>query len=166
MSLFLSTIINKVDKKGRVSVPSSFRAALLADGGRVGESGEGAAASAATGSMVLFRAPNMDALEGFPVSKMHELSKRLDRFDMFSSQQDDLAMAIFAQSVELSFDADGRVTLPQDLMASIGLQGSAAFVGLGAKFQIWAPHALEIRQEQARATVRKNGLTIPHEGTV
>src|SRR3546814_16460146 len=44
MALFLSTYVNRIDKKGRVSVPESFRAALEASGSsseerRVGQEG-------------------------------------------------------------------------------------------------------------------------------
>lgn len=149
MALFLSTTINRIDKKGRVSVPAGFRASLQQGGGD---------------QMVLLRSPASAALEGFPLQTMEDISARLDQFDMFSADQDDLATVIFAESRLLSFDSDGRITLPQDLIAHAGLSEHVAFVGLGKKFQIWAPDALEERKRAARDNVQDKNLTLPQQG--
>lgn len=146
MALFLSTHINKVDKKCRVSVPAQFRAALG------DQSFQG---------VVLFRSNAHDAIEGFPWSYMEELSARIDKFDLFSETQDDLATAVFGEAIQLPFDSDGRIILPPSLMEFAGLSDAAAFVGLGAKFQIWEPGALDKRRTEARKQVKAKGLTIP-----
>ncbi len=146
MALFLSTYVNKVDKKGRVSVPAQFRAALAS------ESYQG---------IVVFRSNHHLALEGFSWSFMEEVGRRLDHFDLFSDSQDDLATAVFAGSVQLPFDGDGRVILPPELMEFAAIEGSAAFVGLGRKFQIWNPKTFRKRREDARGQVKAQGLTIP-----
>lgn len=149
MALFLSTHINRVDKKGRVSVPAQWRAELS------GQSFQG---------VVLFRSNVHACLEGFAWSYMQELSQRLDQFDLFSAEQDDLATAVFADSVQLPFDGDGRVVLPEPLIGYAGIGEQAAFVGMGAKFQIWSPKALDARREEARSRVKDGGLTIPKGG--
>ena len=158
MALFLSTYINKIDRKGRVSVPAAFRAAL---------------ADQPFQGVVLFRSGQHQCLEGFGWAAMEEMSSRLDHFDLFSSEQDDLATAIFGEAVQLPFDGDGRIILPKDLgefaalfseneNAHEGVQsGQAAFVGLGRKFQIWSPEKFEARKNEARAAVKDAGLTLP-----
>lgn len=146
MPLFLSTHINKVDKKGRVSVPSGFRAAL---------------SEQSFNGVVLFRSNNHVCLEGFAYSYMQALSDRIDNFDLFSSEQDDLATAIFADSIQLPLDSDGRIIIPQNFVEFASIEESAAFVGLGQKFQIWNPDALEKRRDDARKTVTKKNLTVP-----
>jgi len=146
MALFLSTHVNKVDKKGRVSVPSTFRAAL---------------ADQSFQGVVLFRSHAHPCLEGFPWSYMEEVGRRLDQFDLFSAEQDDLATAVFGDSVQMPFDGDGRIMLTADLAAFADVGERAAFVGLGAKFQIWNPDAFEKRRDAARSRVRTAGLTIP-----
>lgn len=151
MALFLSTHINKVDKKGRVSVPAPWRAELGS------ESFQG---------VVLFRSNVHACLEGFAWSYMQELSQRLDNFDLFSPEQDDLATAVFAESVQLPFDGDGRIVLPSALIHFGDLTEQAAFVGMGTKFQIWNPDNLDKRREDARAKVKSSGLTIPKGGAV
>ncbi len=151
MALFLSTHINKVDKKGRVSVPAQFRAELAA------ESFQG---------IVLFRSNAHAALEGFAWSYMQEISRRLENFDLFSPDQDDLATTVFGETVQLPFDGDGRIVLPTDLLEFAGVGERAAFVGLGNKFQVWNPEILAKRREDARRNVRDKNLTLPRGGAV
>ena len=146
LSLFLSTYINKVDKKGRVSVPASFRAALAAE---------------VFQGIVVFKSHAHTALEGFPISYMSEISSRLESFDLFSDAQDDLATSIFAESVQLPIDGDGRIVLPQNLIEAIQIDDQAAFVGLGHKFQIWSPKLLEGRKKEAQENVKSQKLTLP-----
>ncbi len=146
MPLFLSTFANKVDKKGRISVPAPFRAAL------VGQAYQG---------VVLFKATQHPCLEGFDFATMDELSSRLDHFDLFSSAQDDLATAIFAESVPCPFDSEGRIGVPANLLAYAGIDEAATFVGLGRKFQIWDSGVFEKRRDVARGNVVRDGLTLP-----
>ncbi len=146
MPLFLSTFQNKVDRKGRLSVPAPFRAAL---------------AEQAFQGVVLFKAHAQTCLEGFDFNTMEELGARVDHFDLFSNEQDDLAATIFGAAVQLPFDGEGRITLPEDLIAFASLSENAALVGMGRKFQIWNPANWEARRDAARKNVVKQGLTLP-----
>ncbi|MGH1375539.1 MAG: division/cell wall cluster transcriptional repressor MraZ [Alphaproteobacteria bacterium] len=146
MALFLSTYMNKVDKKGRVSVPASFRSAL---GEQVNH------------GLVVFASSQHSCLEGFDWAKMDEIGDRMDHYDLFSSDQDDLATTIFGESVQLLIDGDGRMTLPSHLMSAAGITSRATFVGLGRKFQIWSPEMFERRRTQARSSVQDRKLTVP-----
>jgi MraZ protein len=148
MALFLSTYTNKIDKKGRVSVPSQFRSELT------DQQFQG---------VVLFRSNAHNCLEGFPWSYMQEIGKRLDNFDLFSSEQDDLATAVFGNAVQLPFDGDGRIILPADLIGFGGFDEKVSFVGMGTKFQLWCPQHFEERQKIARQAIQKQGLTIPKQ---
>lgn len=146
MTLFLSTYINKVDRKSRVSVPAPFRSAL---------------ATQEFQGIIVFKSSTHQALEGFGWSFMQEISERLDHFDLFSEEQDDMASLIFAESKQLPFDGDGRIILPADLCDFCGIKNQAAFVGMGKKFQIWSPAKLDERLADARQNVKKNKLTVP-----
>ena len=146
MALFLATHTNKIDTKGRVSVPSMFRNALV---------------SQEFQGIVLVPSAKLPALEGFSMRTMQELSGRLDNFDLFSDSQDDLAATIFANATPLSFDETGRITMPSHLLSHAKISDTALFVGLGTKFQIWEPAAFAARQKQAVQNVRQNNLTVP-----
>lgn len=149
LGLFLSTTINRIDKKGRVSVPAAFRTAM---------------ANEAFQGVVLFRSYTQRTLEGVGMSAMDEISGRMDSFAFFSEDHDELATAVFGESVQLAFDGDGRITLPHEFMEFAGITGEAAFVGLGKKFQIWEPKALELRKSQARDAVQSKKIVLPKAG--
>lgn len=146
MALFLATFINKVDRKGRVSVPASFRAAL---------------ADQSFPGIVVYRSHKYPALDAFGADRMERLSASIDdNLALFSEQQDDLAATIFADARQLPFDSDGRIVLPEDFAAHAGITGNAAFVGRGPSFQIWEPRAFQNFQAEARERIRRAGVTL------
>ncbi len=145
MALFLSTFINKLDKKGRVSVPASFRLALS------GQTFQG---------IVAFRSYKLLAIEGMGMDRMQRLSESVDQLDLFSDAQDDLTTTIFADAQMLALDGDGRVVLPQLLLDYARIQDSVAFVGRGATFQIWEPQAFEAHQQEARERVQEKKVPL------
>ncbi|MDI9634537.1 division/cell wall cluster transcriptional repressor MraZ [Kamptonema cortianum] len=145
MKLFLSTFINKLDKKGRVSVPASFRLALS------GQSFQG---------IVAFRSYKLSAVEGMGIDRMQRLSDSVDQLDLFSETQDDLTATIFADSQMLSLDGDGRIILPSLLLDHAKIKEEVAFVGRGATFQIWNPMLFEEHQKEARQRVQEKQATL------
>jgi MraZ protein len=147
-AVFLSTHQNKIDKKNRLTVPQSFRTAI---------------GYQKFAGVILFRSPTHACIEGFDFASMKEISERLDHFDLFSSEQDDLATTIFAEAVQCPFDAEGRVVIPENLLAHADITDDAIVIGLGRKFQIWNPHNFEARQHNARDSVKTKGLTVPHK---
>ncbi len=145
MPLFLNTHINKVDRKGRVSVPASFRAALAAQ------------SAVAIVAFPSFRAP---AIEVVDRQRMEQFSDSADQYAQFSDTHDDLSLAIFSNAEELAFDGEGRVMLPQSLADHAHITTLAAFVGLGRTFQIWSPETFERHKQSASARVREQGLSL------
>lgn len=145
MTLFLSTFVNKLDKKGRVSVPASFRLALSK------QSFQG---------IVAFRSFKLPAIEGMGIDRMQRLSESVDQLDLFSDTQDDLTASIFSDSQMLAFDGDGRVVLNQTLIDHAKILDGVAFVGRGATFQIWNPGDFEAHQQEARQRIQTNRETL------
>jgi len=143
VALFMSTFTNKVDRKGRVSVPAPFRANLCGPG------------TPPNGLLVLFRSFRYDALEGCDIERMAEMSNRLDTLPQFSPEHDQLA-TLFSDSHQLTLDAEGRIGLPEELIAFAKLGESARFVGLGKTFQVWEPATHDAHQAAMRARVREN----------
>ena len=143
--LFLSTFINKVDKKGRVSVPSPFRASIS------GTSFQG---------VVLFRSYKHSALEGCGMDQMEAMCAQVDHLPLFSDERDALTDSIFADAVPLAFDPEGRITLTDDLRDHAGLSESVAFVGKGRMFQLWSPEAFATHQADARARAKRQNLSL------
>ena len=145
VALFLSTFVNKVDRKGRISVPAPFRAAL---------------AGQVFNGIVAFRSYKQRTIEACGVDRMASLSESLDDMELFSEAQDDLASTIFADAHQLPFDGEGRIVLTPVLAEHADIADMAAFVGRGATFQIWKPEAFRAHQEQARARASSQGATL------
>lgn len=139
MDSFHSTYTNKIDKKGRVSVPAQFRAVLAKQG---------------SAQLILFPSLHFAAIEGAGEDYLKKINQEIESLPPFSQERDDLIDAILPNTRPLTFDGEGRVVLPEDLIAHAGLDGSASFVGRGPTFQIWQPEALRRRQDEALARVR------------
>ncbi len=144
MAIFLSTFVNKLDKKGRVSVPVQFRKAL----GHEGFNG-----------FIAFRSYKSPAIEAFPYERMLQLSQSVDELAVFSDDQQDLMATIFADAVQLPFDQDGRVILPEILVDHAHIQSQVAFVGCGASFQMWDHEGFARHQEEARKRLKEKNLS-------
>ena len=150
MALFLSTTVNKVDAKGRVSVPAAFRAALAR------HPFHGIVA------MPSFKYP---AIQCGGMEWMEELSSSVNAYDFFSDEHDALTAALFSKTVQLSFDGDGRVVLPSNLITHAKISDTAAFVGRGPLFEIWEPEDFYAYQLNATNIASEQKLTLrppPH----
>lgn len=146
MAIFIGTFENKVDQKGRVSVPSQFRNALT------GLSFPG---------IIAFPSHRVDAIEGCGIDFMEGLIDRVDKYALFSETQDALATTIFADSQQLSFDSTGRIVLPEGLREAAGITDKASFVGMGHMFRIWEPRRLAAHKTTARQRASQENLVVP-----
>lgn len=140
MTLFISTYINKVDKKGRVSIPANFRSAI----------GD----QSFKGIIVYYSFIN-NCIEACDMERIKLISESIDNLDPYSEERDALATAILGGSMQLSFDSEGRVMLPQDLMKLSEINDQAAFVGKGATFEIWEPDKFSAYSCKARELARQ-----------
>ncbi len=148
MTSFLSTFVNKIDSKGRVSVPAPFRASLAS------ESFQG---------VIAYPSLADPAIDGFGRSMLEELNRRrldktMDDGDFEKALLgggDSVVDTIMALAHELPFDGQGRVILPLALIAAAELDGQAAFVGRGNRFQIWNPEKFDAHQKDAVTRLRE-----------
>ena len=148
MALFLSTYPKKIDRKGRVSVPSQFRAVL---------------ASESYNGVVMYSSFINPCIEACSMSRIEALSARIESLDPFSEEHDAFAAAILGGSVQLPFDGEGRISLPELLLKEISVTADAIFVGKGQTFEIWEPRAFLGHAKEARrmAFERRKDLRAP-----
>ncbi len=145
MALFIDTFVNKIDSKGRVSVPATFRAAL---------------GSQSFPGIVALPLHKYRAIRCAGMDWMEELGRTVNKTDLFSEEQDDLTSTIFGDTKQLPFDGEGRIMLPANLASHAGIDGVAAFVGRGPFFEIWEPKALETYKAEARQRALEKGRTL------
>jgi len=139
MDRFVSNFKNRIDAKGRVSVPAGFRSVLARDG---------------DDAIYLYPALGAPAIDGGGTAMLDKVAVLLENVGPFSEEMDMLSTAIFGDSVRLNIDADGRVVLPDALRAHASIEDIVVFVGLGTKFQLWEPERFAAHQAKARARVR------------
>ena len=152
MARFTARHLNKVDRKGRVSVPAPFRAAMEAE----------------DRSRRFYLKPNyvmpdntVSSIDGLTESFMDTVQQRIDEMDINSQERKDFEMEYFGESEVVEYDTDGRIVLPRELMAAAGITDQVQFVGLGSYFQLWEPEAFKQRQA---GVARGNPLPKPGSG--
>ena len=148
MERFVSTFTNKIDAKGRVSIPAPFRAVLERDtyGG----------ADAAKSGVGIYCYPSLDApaLDCGGERLAQKIDGLLSGLPDYSDERDELSVALYGDVQILSIDGDGRIVVPEGLRAHAGLDAAVTFVGLGDKFQMWEPQRFEKRRQEARNKVQ------------
>ena len=146
--MFLSTHENKLDKKGRVSVPASFRSYLSS----MGYSG-----------IICYPSFNNPSIESCPQSRIEKLSESIDSLNPFEEKRDIFATSVLADSVNLQFDSEGRVSIPNKLLDHARIKSSMLFVGQGKTFQVWEPKLFEKFKTQARKKANLNRASFKWE---
>ena len=122
MGQFLGTHQNRLDAKGRVSIPAPFRAVLKAQAGL---------ASGAGVPLVLRPSHQHPCIEAWPEQAFQALAEPLEKLDQFSEEHDDLAAALYADAYPVESDKEGRIVLPESLTVHASLGDTVVFMGLG-----------------------------------
>jgi MraZ protein len=135
MERFVSHYMLRLDAKGRVSVPASFRAVMARDG---------------FDGLYCYPALDRPALDAGGNALLAEIEALLAGFSPFSDQREQFSLALYGPSETLKIDGEGRVVLTDALKTHAGIADAATFVGLGHKFRIWEPG--RFRAELAEAT--------------
>ena len=139
--MFLSTYENKLDKKGRVSVPASFRSYLS----NIGYNG-----------VVCYPSFNNQCIEAWPQDRVEKISNAIDSLNPFEEKKDYFATSILSESINLQFDSEGRISLTSKLLKHAKIKNNMLFVGQGKTFQIWEPTIFE--KFRVRASKKSNML--------
>ena len=152
MDEFVSTFTNRLDAKGRVSIPAPFRAVLAVDGF------DG-----------LYCCPTLDrqAVDAGGNRLRETIRASLTNFEPFSEDHEYLSTTLIGESEVLKIDHDGRVILSDAIRQHAGIADQVTFVGQGYKFQIWEPDRFAAYREEAKSRVRdiRKNLASSHRAT-
>ena len=146
--MFLSTYENRLDKKWRVSVPASFRSYLSSMG---------------YNGVICYPSFNNSSIEACPQSRIEKLSDSIDSLNPFEEKRDIFATSVLADSVNLQFDSEGRISLPSKLLEHAKIKQIMLFIGQGKTFQIWEPKLFEKFKTQARKKANLNRASLKWE---
>ena len=146
--MFLSSFENKIDKKGRVSVPATFRSHL---------------SSLGYNGFITYPSFNHSALEACSQDRIEKLSSTIDSLNPFEEKRDYFATSVLSESENLQFDTEGRVVISEKLLSHAKINNNALFVGLGKTFQIWEPKNFEKFKVFARKRAFQNRSNLKWE---
>ena len=79
--------------------------------------------------------------------------------DEFEEARADIEETIYADLLKLSFDKEGRITLPEELRAQVGLTKEVAIVGRGNRFLLMDPSRVAPPANRARAFLKDHKET-------
>ena len=140
MDRFLSSAVNRIDAKGRVSVPAHFRAVLQKRGYQ---------------DLYALRALDVTALDVGGMDLLDRYEKRIALEDPFLQTADDMSFFCHGDGVFLKLDQDGRITVNDFIREHTGITTDVTFVGRGHFFQIWEPGQFDAYRAQARSRLLK-----------
>src|SRR6185437_15923537 len=141
MDRFVANFTLRLDSKGRVSIPGSFRAVLSRDGFE---------------GLYCYPALDRPAIDAGGNALMADIEALIGCFAPFSDEREQLALSLYGTSETLKIDGEGRVSLSETLKHHAGIADAVTFAGLGHKFQIWEPG--RFRSELAEATQKVRAL--------
>lgn len=139
MQIFLSKYLNNIDKKGRISIPPNYRMILNNQNG-----------------LIIYPSIKHKCLEACSVHRLEELSKIIQNLDPYSEERDAFETIILGESVNLSFDKEGRVIIPKTLSEYANLSDKGYFVGKGLVFEIWNPDDFDQYLVKASEVAKNN----------
>ena len=146
--MFLSSFENKIDKKGRVSVPATFRSYL----NTLGYNG-----------FISYPSFNHSALEACSQDRIEKLSSTIDSLNPFEEKRDYFATSVLSESESHQFDTEGRVSISEKLLNHAKIKNNVLFIGLGKTFQIWEPTNFEKFKSLARKKAFQNRSNLKWE---
>ncbi len=140
MDRFLSSAVNRIDAKGRVSVPAHFRSVVQRRGFT---------------DLYALRALDIPAMDVGGPDLLDRYEERIAVEDPFLQTADDMSFFVHGDGSFLKLDQDGRITVSDFIREHTGIASEVAFVGRGLFFQMWEPERLRAHGEQVRARLRK-----------
>ena len=127
MNRFLSSAVNRIDAKGRVSVPAHFRTVVQQRG---------------YSELYAIRQLGVPALDVGGLDLLDRYEERMKLEDPFLQAADDMSFFVHGDGAFLKLDQDGRITVTDFIREHTGISSEVAFVGRGNFFQMWEPGKL------------------------
>ena len=140
MNRFLSNAVNRVDAKGRVSVPAHFRTVVQQRG---------------YSELYAIRQLDVPALDVGGLDLLDRYEERMKLEDPFLQTADDMSFFVHGDGAFLKLDQDGRITVTDFIREHTGISSEVAFVGRGNFFQIWEPGKLNAYGAEVRARLSR-----------
>lgn len=147
---FRGEATNKVDAKGRVSIPAQFRRVLEA-------TDPDWAQGLNPNCVIVYGGASQNFLEVYTREAIAEVDAKISRLPRGSKPRRALENMFNAQSIDAQADETGRIVLSTQLRDKVGIKGEAKFVAMGDTFQIWSAEAHSSREDQIEDWIAEQG---------
>ncbi|MCM2399073.1 division/cell wall cluster transcriptional repressor MraZ [Rhizobium sp. S95] len=146
MNRFLSNATNRIDAKGRVSVPAVFRSVL---------------AQRDIQELYCFQDFVFPAISVGGPDVLERYERQIANEDPFSREGNEMSLLVHGGGVFMKLDAEGRLMVTDFIRDFTGITTEVCFVGRSDHFQLWQPQAFQEMQAAAREERRLRGLRTP-----
>ena len=143
MGRFLSHATNRIDSKGRVSVPAAFRSVM---------------AQSNIQDLYCFQDFVFPAISVGGSELLERFERQIAAGDPFSPEANEMSLLIHGGGVFMKLDSEGRLPVTDFIRDYTGITTDVTFVGRADHFQLWAPQTFEATQAAAREEFRMRGL--------
>lgn len=123
----------QIDVKGRLSIPSRYRSALLESG---------------VETVVVTIDTEQPCLLLYPTPRWLEIEEKLEQLSSFHPASRRIQRLLIGHATDVELDKQGRILLPPLLRDYARLDKTAMLVGQGKKFEIWN----DAQWQESRAT--------------
>ena len=106
---------------------------------------------------------NNTSIEACSQNRIEKLSDSIDTLNPFEEKRDIFATSVLADSVNLQFDSEGRISISSRLLEHAKIKQAMLFVGQGKTFQIWESKLFEKFKSQARKKANLNRASLKWE---
>lgn len=135
---FRGEFSQKVDGKGRMSIPADYR--------RVLEKGDAARPDGTLPRLVVLYGPHLkNCLHAYTIDAMAEIEAGITALPRGSEQRKMASLLILGHSWETEVDRDGRIVLPKERREQIGLDEEAKMIAMGDYFEIWSAETYAVK---------------------
>ncbi|MGV1949731.1 division/cell wall cluster transcriptional repressor MraZ [Agrobacterium vitis] len=135
MNRFLSNATNRIDTKGRVSVPAAFRAVLVERGIQ---------------ELYCFQDFTFPAISIGGPDLLERYERQIVGEDPFSPVANEMSLLVHGGGVFMRLDSEGRLMVTDFIRDFTGIASEVTFVGRSDHFQVWQPQAFHEAQAAAR----------------
>ncbi len=125
--MFKGTYRHRIDPKGRLPIPASFRKRLPAAGPEA--------------PLVLTLLD--ECLVVYPRQEWDRLDAHLRSLPPFSKSVKALSRVLASHAIDCDLDRQGRILIPATLRQAVSLSAEAVIIGVLGRFEIWAPDRWE-----------------------
>lgn len=121
-----------LDAKGRMAMPARHRDTIN---------------DHCQGKLVVTIESEGESLVIYPLNEFEEIQRKVESLSSFTPATKRLKRLFIGHATDVELDASGRILVPQELRAFVGLEKKVVLLGQGKKLELWDEDAWNEKRE-------------------